>query len=261
MVKCKAFENEIFTVLFIHCSINELWCEVTGVKGRICVLALITLCGHYLQWFLRGHISETRWLWSTYLWRWGVLLWPLNHQIRAIITLLILWIGYLRKSNFFKNSQSSPLLKGWNVFLHYYLIELVDIVQLMNFFKWAFLVHELTADPIWAWDLHFIVKLSTILRLILCMKWHRWYVHLVSTMCKLTLVAIATKLSIRLDPILAHLCLVLCLVTLFGTVLMGFALVSLLLSASPPCLSPLLALVTTAWVRRWLYFRKFSLLY
>lgn len=181
--------------------------------------------------------------------------------MRAIIPLLILWKGYLRRSNLFKNSQSFPFLKGWNVFLHYYLIELVDIVQLMNFFKWSFLVHKLTADPIWAWYLHFIVKLSTILRLILGMKRHSRHVHLVSTMGKLTLVAIATELSIRLDPILAHLCLILSPITLFGTVLIRLALVPFLLSASSPCLSLLLALITIAWVWRWLYFRKFSLLY
>ena len=223
------------------------------------MLALFTHCGYFLQSFLWGsHICETRWLRSTNLWWWSVLIWPLNHQMTEIVTRWILWLGYQTRSNLFENSQSFPILKGRNVFFHDYLIELVNIVKLMNFFKRSFLVHKLTSNSIWAWDLHLIVKLSAILGLILKVKGCSRHVHLVIPMSKLTLVAIATELPIRLNPILAHLRLVFSPITLLGTVLIRLVLVSLLLSASSSCLSLLLALFTSAWV---LHFNKFSLLY
>ena len=60
------------------------------------------------------------------------------------------------------------------------------------------------------------MKLDTLLGLVFIVKWLRGELDLEGAVCKLALVPISAVLAIRLNPVLAHLRLVLCLIALLG---------------------------------------------
>jgi hypothetical protein len=59
------------------------------------------------------------------------------------------------------------------------------------------------------------MKLNTFLGFVLIMKWFMHELHLDETVSKLALVAVSAIHTVRLNPILAHFCLVFGLVALF----------------------------------------------
>jgi len=63
------------------------------------------------------------------------------------------------------------------------------------------------------------MKLDTLLGLVFIVKWLRGELDLEGAVCKLALVPISAVLAIRLNPVLAHLRLVLCLIALLGAVI------------------------------------------
>jgi len=88
------------------------------------------------------------------------------------------------------------------------------IVKLMNFFKASFLVFKLTSHSIRAVKIRVIVKLHAVSRLVFIVQRCYHHIDLMLAVSELALVAVATEVTFRLNPVLAQLSLVLCLITL-----------------------------------------------
>ena len=84
----------------------------------------------------------------------------------------------------------------------------------MNFLKTSLLVFKLTPHPVRTVEISLIVKLYALFRLVFIVDRCDHYVLFLLPVSELAFITVATVLTIRLDPILAHLRLILCLVTL-----------------------------------------------
>ncbi len=84
----------------------------------------------------------------------------------------------------------------------------------MNFLKTPFLMLKLTPHPVRTVEISLIVKLHALFRLVFIVNRCGYHVLLLFPVSELAFVTVATVLPIRLDPILAHLRLILRLVTL-----------------------------------------------
>lgn len=100
----------------------------------------------------------------------------------------------------------------------------MHIVELMYFLKWPLFMNKLATNAIGTRNLKIIVELSAILRFILGVDRCCRHVHLKIPMSELAFIAISAKLAIRLNPVLAHLCLELSFITLLIIILNCFPL-------------------------------------
>ena len=103
-------------------------------------------------------------------------------------------------------------------------------------------MNKLATNAIGTRNLKIIVELSAILRFILSVDRCCRHVHLKIAMSELAFIAISAKLSIRLNPVLAHLCLELSLITFLRAILNRIPLLLMPApSATPSSPSPLLS--------------------